>query len=64
MQQVELVDVVISHLLNQRDASQIRGVAEQVGVALLQLEVFGDRNLVPDLRMGRDFAVVGLEQGE
>ena len=32
--------------------------------ALLQLQVFVDRHLAPDLRARGDFAVLGLEQRE
>src|ERR1700674_912682 len=50
LQQAELVDIAISHHLNPCNASEVRWIAEQMGVTFLQLQVFGNGNLVPDRR--------------
>src|SRR5438477_6801045 len=62
LQQAELLDVAVRHHLDQRNASLVRGFAEQVGKALLQLQIFGHGHLVPDRRARRDFAVMRFEQ--
>src|ERR1700675_1986773 len=64
VQQAELVDIAISHHLNSGNAFEVRRIAEEMGVAFLELEVFGNGNLVPDRGTRRDYAVLRFVQRE
>src|ERR1700730_14426898 len=64
LQQAELLDIAISHPLNPFNAPEVRRITEQMGITLLQLEVFGNRDLVPDRGTRREFAVMCFEQGK
>src|SRR5437868_1457522 len=57
--QAELGDIAVGNPLNLRDARQIGKLAEEMGEAFLQFEVFGHGHLVADRRTRGDFAVVG-----
>jgi hypothetical protein len=48
VQQAELVDIAIGHHLNSGNAFEVRRIAEEMGVAFLELEVFGNGDFVPD----------------
>src|ERR1700676_5307559 len=50
VQQAELVDIAIGHHLNLCNALEVGRIAEQMGFAFLQLEVFAHRDFVPDRR--------------
>src|SRR5215470_11795324 len=57
LQQPELFDVAIGHSLDLGDAREIGVFAEQMGVALLQREILGDRHLPPYRRARNELAV-------
>jgi hypothetical protein len=63
-QQAVLADVLVGLRLDARDRGHGRGLAEQVGKALLRPQVLLDRQWPPDRERRLDFAVLGLEHRE
>ena len=62
--QAEALDVGVGPGLDRLDHVGARRVLEEVRVAVLQLQVLGDRDLLADLRDADDLAVLGFEDGE
>src|SRR4249920_3653405 len=48
VQQAVVGNVAVGHRLNRSNAFEVRRIAEQMGIAFLQLEVFVHRDFVPD----------------